>query len=193
MRWKEVDSSHLNAMTMDQLASCGMIVWPGGYAKVMSQSLIRATRERIRQAVTERGVGLVGFCAGAFITGSYESGAWGLGLIPVDFDYYQLEYQGVEADTIDVTLADRISRSLLWYRGPGLDGFGSVVARHPDGSPALAKGWVGKGFVFISGPHPEGPQSWRDSFGLTDPDGLDFELDGRIFDATLNQAPMPAF
>lgn len=34
----------------------------------------------------------------------------------------------------------------------------------------------GNGKVFITGLHPEAPQSWRTYYGINDSDGLDFDL-----------------
>lgn len=191
MTWTTLGPSSLENMKAADFQKYGMIVVPGGTAKTISDSLSASTREAIRQAVVEGGVGYIGFCAGAFLTGSYAD--WGLKITGMDFPYYKLEDQGVTADMVDVSFPDGSNRALLWYGGPELTGFGQTVARYPDGNAAIAEAWVGKGFVMLSGPHPEGPQSWRDSFSLNDRDGLDFALAGQMFQAVLHQSPLRSF
>ena len=41
---------------------------------------------------------------------------------------------------------------------------------------ATAAAMYGNGKVFITGLHPEAPQSWRTYYGINDSDGLDFDL-----------------
>lgn len=52
---------------------------------------------------------------------------------------------------------------------------GGVVARYSDGKAAISQAYSGKGFVVLSGPHPEAPQGWRNTAG-NEPD-----LQNRVF------------
>lgn len=193
--WAMADSAQLDAMSVEELAKFGMIVWPGGYAGVNSSSLSAETRVRIRQAVSERGVSFIGFCAGAFIAVSPagEPQGWGLGLVNAPtLDYFPLEDQGVTASMVPVKLGGGTTRELLWYGGPQMHEWpGTIVGRYADGAGAISQLRVGQGVVVLSGPHPEGPQSWRDEFGLVDSDGLDFELAWQLMDAALNRVGLP--
>ena len=73
-----------------------------------------------------------------------------------------------------------MTRSVYWEGGPyfilapqyGVE----VIAQYPDQTPAAVRTSFGHGRVFVSGPHPEAPQKWRDYFNLEDPDGLDADL-----------------
>lgn len=199
-----VSSSEMNSMTVDEFARYGAIVWPGGYATQMSNSLTRETRERIRQAITERGVGYAGFCAGAFITGLLAGktpAQWGLGLFNIDFPYYYLEEQFVAQGNPDdramvtVSIAEGIpgitgkTRELIWYGGPTLDGVEGVIARHDDGTAAIVQQQVGKGLVLLSGPHPEAPDVWKS--GFTDKDGSDWELAWAMIRSAIDGKTLP--
>lgn len=192
-----VSSDELNSMTLDDLSRFGVIVWPGGYATQMSNSLTAETRTLVRKAVVERGVGFTGFCAGAFIAVSPlpEDGqpqGWGFSILPQEtLPYYYLEDQGVVADMVQVSLADGQTRDLVWYGGPTTpEVSGGVIARYPNGQPAISQTWAGRGFVVISGPHPESPDSWRTSFGLVDSDGSDDELAFQLINAALQRRPL---
>lgn len=189
LTYRVVTSAQLNAMTLEEIADHGVIVWPGGKAKTMSDSLTAATEERVRTAVAEHGVGYVGFCAGAFVTGDY--GSWGLKFVPIDFPYYYLEYQGVVTAMVEVTFADGSTRDLVWYGGPELANFGQPIAKHPDGTTAIGQDFVGQGLVILSGPHPEAPDSWR--AGLNDSDGNDLELTWKLIDAALKGEPVEGY
>lgn len=204
MTYQTVSSSELDSMSLEELTSYGMIIWPGGYAGQMSSSLQEATRNKIRRAVTEYGVSYVGICAGAFIAVSApaKTGAagpsWGLNILTDSKDptnllpYYHLEDEGTEDAMVDLKMADGKTRSLVWWGGPYLPEVPKgVVARYADtNQPAIIQTWAGKGFVILSGPHPEAPDNWRTKLGLNDSDGSDQDIAANMFIAGLNQKPM---
>ena len=195
LSYRTVTSNELDAMSLDELADHGAIVWPGGYAGQMSSSLDRATRDRLKQAVRERGVGFVGFCAGAFIAVS-PSTSWGLSLVEQEtLDYYHLEDEGVSYDMVDVQMPGGEASNLVWWGGPKLPEFsGGVIGRYTDTQePAIAQTWAGNGLLVISGPHPEAPTSWRSKLGLSDSDGLDQTIAADMILAALRSDPMPSF
>jgi glutamine amidotransferase-like uncharacterized protein len=187
-----VNSDELNAMSAEELRSYGVIIWPGGTAKTMSDSLTAETRARIKDSIASDGVGFVGFCAGAFIAGTYAwSPTWGLELTPIDFPVYQLDAQGVSEAMVQVSFADGSSHDLVWYGGPELVGFGQVIGKYPEGGSAIAQEWIGKSLVVLSAVHPEAPESWR--AGLSDSDGLDLDVAWTLINASLKQQPLKAF
>lgn len=197
----EVTAPELDAMSLEEIASYGAIVWPGGYAGQMSGRLTAETRGRIRRAVRERGVGFAGFCAGAFIAISpkAESGeagpAWGFALIDAPtLDYYYLEGAGVGSSMVSTKFADGETRSLVWWGGPKLPEIqGGVIARYvKTGEPAIAQTWAGAGLVVLAGPHPEAPQSWRTKLSLDDSDGMDQSRAAAMIRAALEQKPLRA-
>lgn len=196
---RTVNSEELDRMTLDELANYGVILWPGGYATEMSDSLRAITRENIRKAVSERGVGFAGYCAGAFIAVSppakqgQDGPDWGFALIQGEtLPYYHLEDEGVDDAIVKVGLAGGSQRDLIWWGGPYFPEYQhGVIARYADDNkPAIIEQWSGKGLVVLSGPHPEAPDNWRQKLNLTDKDGLDHELAWDMIQAALKQQPM---
>jgi glutamine amidotransferase-like uncharacterized protein len=186
-----VTSAQLNTMTAAQFASYGMFLVPGGTANTMSNSLTSSTIQLIQNAVSQDGMGYLGICAGAFLAGNY--GSWGLALTSNGFNYYVAESQGITEEAVQVSFPDGSQKGLIWYGGPKLDGFGSVVGKYPDGTIAIAQETSGKGFVLLSGVHPEAPASWR--VGMTGADGTaeDFAYVVTLVQATLAHSPLPSF
>jgi glutamine amidotransferase-like uncharacterized protein len=195
------DSDQFNTMTSQDFVKYGTIIWPGGYAGRMSHSLTVEARERIRKAVTEEGVGFVGFCAGAFIAitppaAPNELGpAWGLSIIPGDLlPYYHLEDEGTDNAIVKIQLPNNQARSLIWWGGPYFPDYPQgVIARYGDtGQSAIIQTWAGKGFVILSGPHPEAPQNWFDKLGLDDSGGSAQDIAWNLIDAVLKRQPLPS-
>jgi hypothetical protein len=63
MTYKAVSSAELDAMSVDELAQYGLIIWPGGYGGTATGSLSAKTHANLREAVQKKGVSYVGFCA----------------------------------------------------------------------------------------------------------------------------------
>ena len=200
LSYKVVNSDDLNAMSVQDLSAYGVIVWPGGHANRMTNSLTLATRRNIQSAVRDAGVSFAGFCAGAWmgvgddipLAGELDIG---FALLPGKL---LLEYfpDGKEptAAMVMTTFGDGSKRDLVWYGGPITPNIpGGVVAKYPDGSPEITQAFSGKGFVILTGTHPEAPQGWRDGNGITDSDGLDYELAGKLVTAALLQQALPVF
>lgn len=198
-----VNSPELDAMNLEDLKRFRMIVVPGGYGGQMSRSLQPETRERIRFAVVEQGVNYVGFCAGAFVAVGPtplrgEAPDYGFSIVPhpqlLDYFYPNKDGDDDVAASLPIQFADGTQRQILFWGGPAiLEVAGGVVARYSDGTPAIAQVRSGKGFVTISGPHPEGPQEWKNLAGVVDPDGDDFDIAWKLFESTLLGIPVKAF
>jgi hypothetical protein len=187
--YRTVTSSELNAMSVDELDDYGIIVWPGGNGALQAGSLTAESKAKIRQAVRERGVGFVGFCAGSFLALETMHVVDG-----PDLEYYFLELQGTPWAMTMNAFADGTKRDLVWYGGPVTPELkGGVVARYPNGQASITETWAGNGFVVLSGPHPAAPQSIRGEFGLSDSDGLDLDLAWTLIEAALQEKMLPAF
>lgn len=193
------NAAQLNAMSLERIASFGMIIVPGGSGGTITSNLDTGTRLRIRQAVREFGVGYVGFCAGAWVAVGPEAETAKIasyGLAVAKGSVLSLFMPGGSAPTaamVDVSFADGSTRSLVWWGGPYTPEWsGGVVARYDTGAPAISQTFAGKGFVVISGPHPEAPQGWRSTAG-NDSDGLDYDVAIGMIDAALNKKPLPVF
>jgi hypothetical protein len=198
-----VNSSQLAALSPAALAKYQLIIWPGGDSIAQNNSLDAATRERVREAVTVAGVSYAGFCAGAFIavgpppaTGGTPK--WGLSIIDDDYvQAYSPNGPGAPlpvAAMVEIGFPDGTSRDLVWWDGPFLPQIPSgVIAKYPDHSPAMIEQEAGKGFVVLTGVHPEAPQAWRDEQKLVDMDGLDTDVAWKLIQAALTRTRLPAF
>jgi glutamine amidotransferase-like uncharacterized protein len=184
-----VNSAQLDAMTADDLAKYGMILWPGGSGSMQAASITSGERTALREAVQSRGVGFLGFCAGAFMAVNP--------LAVVDhptLNYYYLENQGVDIAMTLYTFADGSTRDVLWYGGPVTpDVSGGVIAKYPTGDPAITELWSGKGFVILSGGHPSVSESVKASLGMQDSDGSDTDLAWSLINSVLTQKALPAY
>jgi hypothetical protein len=193
--YQRVNSSDLAKMSIDDLDDSGLIVWPGGYAGKMSNTMSTQSRANLKRAVNERGIGFVGFCAGAFIAVSPDT-SWGFALKEAEtLPYYHLEDEGIPIAMTPVQFADGSERDLVWWGGPYTPEYpGGVIARYKDTlQPAISQSWAGNGLMVIAGPHPEAPESWRADHGLSDSDGLDQDIAWQMMDAALHQKPMESF
>jgi glutamine amidotransferase-like uncharacterized protein len=194
----KVDSATLDAMTLDELSAFGVLIFPGGSGGTQADSLTAETHARLRAAVQVRGISYVGFCAGAYIAAAPAPGpgqdvSYGLGVVngPLLADYF-LANQGVDYGMTLESFPDGSTEDLLWYGGPVTPDQG-VVARYPDGNPAISEMWSGKGFVVLSGPHPTASQSILDGLGMSSNDGVHLDLAWKLIAAALDQQPLPTF
>jgi hypothetical protein len=200
LSYQLANSAQMNAMSLETLKTFGVIIVPGGSGGTITSNLTTSTRLRIRQAVRDYGVGYVGFCAGAWVAVGPEAdtnavASYGMAVakgavLPA---YYPRGDTSLIAEMVDVRFASGAIRSLVWWGGPATPEWsGGVVARYENAKPAISETWSGKGYVVISGPHPEAPQSWRGTAG-TDSDGLDYDIAIAMIDAALLKQPLGTF
>lgn len=171
LKYDLANSAQMNAMTKAQLSSYKLIVFPGGNSVDMGNSLSKTTTANVKAAVATYGVSYIGFCAGAFMAESSNiynvfnlAGTW--------FDFYNSSL----VDMVWTTFPDGSRRDLVYWQGPYIRGFNSVIAKYPNGLTAIAQGQVGKGFVVVSGVHPEAPSDWRYGMPSTDSDGVNADV-----------------
>src|SRR5207302_292046 len=142
--YSTVDSSELNAMTEAQLRRTRLLIIPGGNFEDIGHSLGPSTTRNIRDAV-QNGVNYLGICAGAFFAGNSPYN--GLNLTSgVRFGFYAAENQGIRKAPILISTSGAPSLDQYWEDGPQLTGWGSVVSKYPDGTPAVVQGSVGSGW-----------------------------------------------
>jgi hypothetical protein len=160
----------------------GARVWmqPGGKSSTASNAMDPALKDAIRSFVNGGG-GYVGFCAGGFLSTAEISdrGVEGLGLMPGRNALYDARPD--EDVFLEPILWNGIERLLYWEGGPYFTfnneerALVEPTAYYPDGKIASVRTQYGQGRVYVTGPHPEAPQQWRDYYGLEDGDGLDFD------------------
>ncbi len=199
LSYRLVNSAQLNAMTLDELASFGVMIVPGGSGGTITSGLTPETRLRVRKAVRERGLGYVGFCAGAWVAVGPEAAtdrvaSYGIAIAAgAILDLYLPGGVVPTAAIVDVFFPNQVHRNLVWWGGPITPEWqNGVIARYETGDPAISQTWAGKGLVLVSGPHPEAPEGWRATAG-NDPDGLDYDIAIDLIQAALTKTPLPAF
>jgi glutamine amidotransferase-like uncharacterized protein len=198
--YREVSSAELDAMSLENLSGYSLLIIPGGDAPTITNSLSAQTHARLRAAVQERGLSYLGFCAGAWlaISPAPEPGhdvSYGIGFVSGPIQQETIYHkQGKEFAIVDASLADGTKRDLLWYGGPITPNVsGGVIARYPDGNPAITEMWSGQGLVIVSGLHPAATQGVFATLGVTSRNGVSFDLAWKLLDAGIRQQPLPGF
>jgi len=154
-----VSSKQLSEMSETQLKTYRLLLIPGGNFEQIGNGLSPGTTITVRNAI-RGGLNYLGVCAGAFFAGNSPYN--GLNLTAgVRFPFYVLEDQGIRKAAVEITRVGAPPLSHYWEDGPQLTGWGKVVARYPDGTPAVVQGNFGDGGVVLSGVHPEAPENWR--------------------------------
>ena len=167
LQYATATSSQLNRMSASQLMTYRLVIVPGGNFMDMSASLTPETTASIREAV-QHGVNYLGICAGAFLAGDGGGYYNGLDLTSgVRFGFYAAERQGIRKAAVAVAGLDGPAIEHYWEDGPELTGWGAVVAKYPDGTPAVVEGTSGQGWVILVGVHPEAPETWRRGMNFT--------------------------
>jgi glutamine amidotransferase-like uncharacterized protein len=164
LAYATANSAQLNAMTQAQLNSYRLLIVPGGNSITIGQYLSRTATTNIHNAVIKGGLHYLGICAGGFFGGysiynglNLTSGRW--------FNFYEAYYHGIYKESLNISFPSGSKLDVYWQDGPQFTGWGSIVARYPDGSPAVVEGKSGLGWVILAGVHTEAPASWR--YGMT--------------------------
>ena len=192
LKYATANSSQLNAMSKQQLGGYKLLIIPGGNSITIGQNLSPQTAANIRTAVQLYGVHYLGICAGAFFGGySTYNGVDLTG--GVSFDFYADEFKGIHKNVVTLSFPKGEPLDVYWEDGPQLSGWGSTVAKFPDGSPAIVEGASGKGFVIFTGVHLEAPESWRESLHFNTPLSVDLAYAGTMIQAALDGTQLPHF
>lgn len=158
-------SRQLGAMSEAKLRAYRLLIVPGGNFEEMGNSVTPAAAANVRSAVHD-GLNYLGICAGAFLAG--DSPYNGLNLTSgVHFPFYAAEARGIRKGAVHIAIAGSSTLEEYWKDGPQLAGWGEVVAKYEDGTPAAAQGRYGSGWVLLLGTHPEAPDSWRRERGFS--------------------------
>jgi Biotin-protein ligase, N terminal len=186
-------SGQLNAMSETAMKGYKLFLMPGGNAITISKNLTHTTTTNLHNAIVNDGLHYLGICAGGFFAD--DSGVYDyLKLTPgVWFDYYEDEFDGIHKEAVEVTGADGVKLDQYWENGPQLSGWGQVVGKYPDGTPAITEGKSGNGWVILSGVHPEAPQSWRYGMTFTTSAAVDNAYAQTLVTAALNGTSLPHF
>jgi glutamine amidotransferase-like uncharacterized protein len=185
LNYSTVDSSQLNKMGEAQMRGYRLLIVPGGNFVDMGNSLTPTTTANLRQAV-RNGLNYLGICAGAFLAGSSPYN--GLNLTSgVKFGFYSAENQGIRKTAVAITRVGQPTLDQYWEGGPQLAGWGAVVGKYPDKTPAVVEGTFGSGWVILSGVHPEAPERWRSGMTFSTPASEDNAYAAMLIRAALKR------
>jgi glutamine amidotransferase-like uncharacterized protein len=193
LQYATATSSQLNRMSASQLMAYRLVIVPGGNFMDMSASLTPETTASIREAV-QHGVNYLGICAGAFLAGDGRGSYNGFDLTSgVRFGFYAAERRGIRKAAVAVTEVNGPAIEHYWEDGPELTGWGAVVAKYPDGTPAVVEGTSGQGWVILVGVHPEAPEAWRRGMSFTTPASDANAYAGTLVKAALTRTWLPHY
>ena len=178
-------SPRLEGMSESELSAYRLLLVPGGNFVEIGNGLTSSATARLRNAI-QRGLNYFGVCGGAFFGGNSPYN--GLNLTSgVRFGFYAAEGRGIRKAAVPIAVAGAPTLEHYWEDGPQLTGWGDVVAKYPDGTPAIVEGTFGDGWVLLSGIHPEAPESWRRGLTFTTPASVDNAYAATLIDAAVNR------
>lgn len=165
-------------ITAASLAGAVIYAQPGGGTVTPAWHQMRRHADDIRAWV--RGGGrYLGFCLGGYLAGATP----GFGLLPGDAAEYVGSAGATVATTRDTVIPVRWGgavRQMYFQDGPlftlNPGGSATVLATYDTGAPAAVVADYGAGRVGVVGPHPEADQSWYRGSGLSNPEGIVFDL-----------------
>ena len=138
LKYSAITSQQLNGMNESQLMAYRLMVVPGGNFIAIGDSLTPSTTANIHNAV-QGGLNYLGICAGGFLAGhaSYNS----LNLTSgVRFGFYAAESRGIRKAAVAIAAVSTLPIEHYWEDGPEFTGWGAVVGKYPDGTPAIVEG-----------------------------------------------------
>lgn len=187
--FETADTPQLNAMTAAQLQEHRLLIIPGGNYIQMGDHLTPSASQHVREAVAG-GLNYLGICAGALLAGDGPNHPFKL-TSGVPFDFYAVVQQNVHKSMTQISTVDGPTLEQYWEDGPQLTGWGDVVAKYPDGTPAVAQGRLGEGHVLLCGVHPEAPENWRTGMNFTTPVKDSHAYAAKLIKAALDGTELP--
>jgi glutamine amidotransferase-like uncharacterized protein len=191
LKYSTVNSLQLNGMSESQIRGYRLLIVPGGNFEHIGNSLTSSTTANIHNAV-QNGLNYLGICAGAFFAGNSPYN--GLNLTSgARFGFYAAEARGIRKAQVAITAAGGQTFDQYWEDGPQLTGWGTVVGKYPDATPAIVEGTFGNGWIILTGVHPEAPASWRRGMDFRTPVNIDNAYAATLIRATLNRELLPHY
>jgi hypothetical protein len=192
LAYATANSTQLNAMSQSQLQAYKLFLMPGGNSITIGSYLTKNATATLHNAVSA-GLNYLGICAGGFFGGfsaynnftNLTSGVW--------FSVYPNNGNGTGKTAVNTYFPDGSTLDVYWQDGPELGGWGNVVAKYPNGQPAITEGYWGSGFVLLSGVHPEAPANWRTGMTFSTPLDVDLAYAKTLVNAALNRSALPHF
>jgi glutamine amidotransferase-like uncharacterized protein len=193
LEYATATSTQLNRMSASQLSAYRLVIVPGGNFIDMGASLARRTTANLHDAV-QGGVNYLGICAGAFLAGDGRGHYNSLDLTSgTRFGFYAAENRGIRKAAVEIVGVDSSAVDYYWEDGPELTGWGTVVAKYPDGTPAVVEGTSGQGWVILVGVHPGAPDAWRIGMTFRTPASVTNAYAGTLVRAALTRTWLPHY
>ena len=191
LTYATANTSQLDGMSQTQLKAYKLFIVPGGNSITIGNSLSKTATTNVRNAVSN-GLHYLGICAGGFFGGysiynglDLTSGAW--------FNFYADHFKGINKEAVEISFPSSSKLDIYWQGGPQFTGWGNIVGKYPDGTPAIVEGSYGNGFVILSGVHPEAPASWRTGMTFTTSLAVDLAYADTLITSALNGTSLKHF
>jgi glutamine amidotransferase-like uncharacterized protein len=191
LEFATVGSRQLNGMTEAQLMAYRLLIIPGGNYITIGKNLTPGTATNIHNAV-QGGLNYLGICAGGLLAGNATSNSPNL-TAGVRVGFYAEVNRGIHKTAVAIAGADTPTVEHYCEDGPQFTGWGAVVGKYPDGTPAIVEGACGKGWVILCGVHPEAPENWRRGMAFATPASVANAYAGRLIDAALHGTRLPHY
>jgi len=191
LKYSTVNSEQLNRMSQSELMAYRLMIIPGGNYINIGNGLTTNTTANIHNAV-QGGLNYLGICAGGLLAGDAPYNSLNL-TSGVRFDFYAVVNRGVHKAAVAIAGVGTPALEHYWEDGPQFTGWGAVVGKYPDGTPAIVEGMPGKGWVILCGVHPEAPTNWRRGMTFATPASVDNAYAGKLIDAALHGTCLPHF
>ena len=191
LKYSTANSSQMNDMSESRLRTYRLLIVAGGDFVAIGNGLMPSTAAKIHDAVQD-GLSYLGICAGGFFAG--YSVYNGLNLTSgVRFRFYSVEERGIRKAAVAISGAGTSTLDQYWEDGPQFTGWGEVVGKYPDGTPAIVEGKSGEGWVILSGDHAEAPANWRHGMNFRTPVSVDNAYAGTLIRAALDRMWLPHY
>jgi glutamine amidotransferase-like uncharacterized protein len=191
LKYSTADSKQLNEMSESRFRTYRLLIIPGGNYIAIGKGLLPSTTAKIHDAV-QNGLNYLGICAGGLIAGDSKYNSLNL-TSGVRFDFYSAVNRGIHKAAVAIPGNGAPTLDQYWEDGPQFTGWGDVVGKYPDGTPAVVEGKSGDGWVILSGVHPEAPASWRRGMNFRTPVNDDNEYAAALIRAALNGTRLPHY
>ncbi|WP_327001839.1 hypothetical protein OHA72_42940 [Dactylosporangium sp. NBC_01737] len=170
------------------LAGAAVYAQPGGGDVRQAWRRVRGYADDVRTFV-HNGGHYLGFCLGAYLAGP-DPGFGLLDGVGVEGYIYSAEARVRDADDTVIGVDWRGRRRHMYFQDgalfrPRAGAAATVLARYDTGGVAAVITGYGAGRVGLVGPHPEADPSWYADSGLTNPDGIRYDLGHDLIESTL--------
>jgi hypothetical protein len=178
-------------VSADSLAGATVYAQPGGGDVRQAWRRLRGSADDVRGFVHDGGHYL-GFCLGAYLAGADPGFALLTG-IGVEGYIYSSEARVRDPDDTVIGVAWRGRRRHMFFQdgtlfSPRAGASATILATYDTGGAAAIITGYGAGRVGLVGPHPEADLTWYADSGLTNPDGIRYDLGHDLIESTVGSA-----